>query len=300
MLTQQLWNDLTKTMNSRGPDGNWFYPNPCNPAQLTVFYTWKFKGKSTACCPVPGVTINDQMAGMRGAVAGVFYGANQQEITRNISLPAHLLNSDGTPSQAYFEKVPLHIGETINYMTDEQMIKELAGAYANAKCLFEMAFKRTQWEDYLRQPDIARIFDTTPQSYIYDSSIYEGAPVTSSGASYQQAQTHQPPSQHVYHQQPQQSYPPAAQTYPQPAQQPYPPPQQTYPPPGSNQYAPAGHTSPASPFPDINQAKAAGASDGVYQNENGYATDLQGNVYVDEFGQPLMYETLAPQTAAGW
>jgi len=177
-VSQQIWNDLTKAMNTRGPNGDWFYPNPVNPDQLAVFYAWKHRG---AACPVPGVKSSTDIDGMSGTVAGALYNFNGQQLGppgQPFQLPRNLLTQQGTPSNDYYAKIPMHVGDTINYMDDHTMIKELAMAFSDAKAIFELAYARTDFEQHLNDPEIASIFGSVPQAFIYDTSIFEGEPVS--------------------------------------------------------------------------------------------------------------------------
>ena len=80
-ISQQIWNDITQAMNGRSPDGNWVYPNPCDPGQLAVFYAWNHKKSS---CPIPGVTAKKDISGMSGAVSGVLHELYGEIIAGNL------------------------------------------------------------------------------------------------------------------------------------------------------------------------------------------------------------------------
>ena len=299
-VSSQIWNDLTKTMNNRASDGDWVYPNPCNPKQLAVFYAWNHE---KSVCPVPGVSAKKDISGMSGTVAGLLYDLNGREVAREFKLPQQFLTPNGTPSQAYYDKVPLHVGETINYMSDFQMMKELAHAFADAKAIFDLAFKRTQYEEFLKDPEITAIFGATPQTYVYDGSIYTGQPVSQQvELPYQpppMAQQHnvhtsapatmtQAPNTHTY-------APPTAtlpQAPPQPEAYPVPPAPTPAPPPQSNA------------FPDVTTAVAAASdlpsADEVFDNQ-GFAVNAEGTFYLDENGAPQQTAVFLQKIdAASW
>jgi len=305
-VSTQIWQDLVKTMNTRTPAGDWLYPDVCDPDHLAVMYAWKHKASPQS--PVPGVVSMTQIDGMSGTVSGqlydVFAYGNPQvpPVCKQFSLPPQFLTPQKGPSQAYFDKIPMHVGETINYMDDYAMIKELALAFADAKAIFDLAFKQTDFEQYLDEPDIKAIFGATPQKVIYDSSIFAGAP------------SHHQVTQPAYSQSPaqqQQYQPPNQQQYQSPVHNPavqqminaggaaIPPGQQyqasgqhQYQPPNQQQYQPPQ----SNPFPDTNAARAAGAAEPIteiYEDENGYAVDINGQFILDQHGRMQRAEDLA-------
>jgi len=326
-VSSQIWQDLAKTLNTRLPTGGWLYPDPLDPNQLAVFYAWPHRKTNS---PVPGVVVTTNMDGMSGTVSGQLFDQSGKVVGEHFRLPPQFLTPQGMPSQEYYSKVPLHIGETINYMDDLTMIKELAHAFPDARDMFKIAFEGTDYAGYLHEPEIAKIFATTQQKFIYDSTIFEGAPVS------------QPVTTPYHHHQQQQAAPPPApahQPHAAPQQQPYQPPyvgtpyQQhtvgsppsqptgTYPtnPTVSNpshyaaprpQYVPPAQPAPqpqySGPFPNTDQAKAA-ASDmaaiepympEMWEDAQGYAVDADGNYILDRNGQPQLCSVLAAQYEA--
>ena len=231
----------------------------------------------------------------------------------NFKLPQQFLTPEGAPSQAYFDKVPMHVGETINYMTDFQVIKEMAHAFADAKSIFELAFKRTDYEAYLKEPEIVSIFGATPQKYIYDTSIYTGNPVGQQvNIPYQQAPmartysglpTEQPSNVEsapdTYSSTSTVTQSPNSNTYEYPTTAQSPStmlPNSLYDIPAKPQ-----HQQYAGPFPDARQAVAAASRlpsvDDVYDNQ-GYAVDINGQFYLDENGVPQMYDSFIQRIEA--
>jgi len=303
-ISTQVWSDLVKVMNTRTPDGNWLYPDVCNPDQLAVFYAWAHKTNPNS--PVPGVVSTTKIDGMSGTVAGQLFDVNGSGniIGGQFKLPPYMLTPQKTPTKEYFDKVPMHVGETVRRMDDFTMIKELAAAFSDAKAIFDLAFKQTDYEQYLDEPEIKSIFGATPQKFIYDSSIFTGAPThhqvvqpppVSQQQQFdygQQAQQHGHAVQQIVHHgatmPPPHPYQPphATQGYTPPQQMPVQPPVQQAP-------APPAYTN---PFPNMADAKAAAVSEPIseiYENDDGYATDYEGNLILDQYGRPQLATELA-------
>jgi len=180
-LTRQVWSDLTKGMNAQNDLGDWNFPDPCSPDKLAVFYAWNHRQSHGV--PVPGAANDKDLAGMTGAVSGIYYAPGQKKAGGPFALPSKFVGPNGGPTEAYFDKVPVHISEVINYMDARQMIIEMAKCYADAKSLFDLAFARTQFQEILQEQEILDIFAKSQQNFIYDSTIFEGAPVTSGAGS---------------------------------------------------------------------------------------------------------------------
>jgi hypothetical protein len=174
-VTQQGWIDIASGLNANDGDGEPVYPDPCNPDKLAVFYLWNHVKAAAA---VPTVVKNKDISGVTGAVAGVYYRPNHVIAGKKFALPRKYVNADGTPTDAYFEKVPIHIGDTIQYMSAEEQVKHLAKLYADARDVLRIAFNGTEFSDYLESEEAERYFARTPQKYVYDSSVHEGAPVS--------------------------------------------------------------------------------------------------------------------------
>jgi len=317
MVTTQVWNDLTRAMNLRGRDGNFVYQNPCDPAQMAVFYAWNHR---KAKCPVPGVTSTTDIDGMSGTVAGQLFAPNGQVLAPGVGVPQSWVTPQGGPSDEYFTKVPLHVAEVINYMDDFTMIKELAAAFCDAKVIFELAYKGTDYEQYLDEPDVKSLFGGTAQKFVYDSSIFEGAPVSRQAPQMpaQQVQMPQmPPSPYQQGQAPTQYAPrpagpqgisprPPAQVHhqyvpPNPPQHlvhpTVPIPQAPYQMPAINTPG-TGISPPYNPQTDafprgVNEPALdeqapweLPSMNEIYMGDNGIAVDVNGQPYLDENGNP--------------
>ena len=174
-VSRQIWRDLTAGLNARNKNGEIEYPNPCDPNDLAVFYAWEHK-KSLP--PIPDRVVTTQIDGHSGGVSGVYFRPNKVTAGKQFALPQKYVEADGAPSDAYFEKVPIHIGETIRYMSASEQLREMARAFADAKSLLDISFAGTQFAEQLEDPAIAGIFAQTQQRYIYDSSVHAGAPTS--------------------------------------------------------------------------------------------------------------------------
>lgn len=285
-VSNQVFEDLAGDMNAQTADGNFNFPNACDPERLAVFYAWNHKTSATV--PVPGKTNSKELAGMTGAVSGVYYGPRMREIGRQFKLPRRYVTAAGGPSDAYFERVPLHIGDCINYMDAFTQVKELAVAYADARSLFELAYRGTQFEEMIEEPEVQNIFGRTQQKFVYDSTIHVNAPVS------------------VRVQTPQQM----AHTPAPPAYAPVPPAHTSVPPAHSNSVPPAY---PQSPVVQVASVVEEGvpikttrpvevpAPNMVIEDANGYAMDNEGFYYTDDAGELItMVDMYRKMEANDW
>ena len=165
-IPPQTWSDIVTRLNTRTADGGYAYPNPVDPRQLSVMYIFN----SDLNDPVTNAKAT-QAVGYAGSVA-YQYVAKGRTVLDRVALPQEMwmTNDEGipAPTDEYFGKV-IHWKEALRHLDDREQALLLAGAYANAKCLFEIGWKGTQFEDFLRDEEFLAKFKC-PQEITRESN----------------------------------------------------------------------------------------------------------------------------------
>jgi hypothetical protein len=179
-ISDQVWRDLARCMNTATSNNEYAYADPVNPLQPAVLYSWAHKRGQ---CPVPNQVSTTSNEGSSGIVSGGYYFQGRL-IANGVSVPPQYYcrrddySDTVCPSSEYYAKT-LHIAQAIRRLTDHYMACLMAESCCDAKAVFEIGWRGTAFEGMLSDPEFLSKFEHKQQRFIWNAqSVYDGAPVS--------------------------------------------------------------------------------------------------------------------------
>jgi hypothetical protein len=166
-ISGQVWADLASKLNATTSEESFAYANPVNPLKPTVWYMWKLGS------PVPfqGAIAGTSNFGSTGCV-DVKYRTRQNAAGVEVKFPQPFMTPKGTPTDYYYSKVPTHLCDCVQLQQPREQALMLAQAYPNAKRLFEIGWKNTDFTGYLDDPEFNARFAGIEQLWEPEGEMY--------------------------------------------------------------------------------------------------------------------------------
>jgi hypothetical protein len=166
-ISSQVWNDFSSKINASTATGGFAYPDPVDPENPAVWYTWTVG----SAAPYTGAIGNDKsQMGSTGCI-DITYKTQVSSKGIPIKYPNSLVDPDGSPSEYYYSKATLHLYDCVKILTEREQVMLIAAAYPNARYLFEIGWKNTDFSHYLEDPEFNRQFDNVEQLWVDENSI---------------------------------------------------------------------------------------------------------------------------------